>query len=97
MKLGKQQVKHIAKLARLELTAEEENKFPGQLSSILEYVEKLKEVDTNGVEPTSQVTGLENSIRDDTIEEISEKAREGILDSAPDKDGELFKVKSVFE
>ena len=59
-------VSHVAKLANLPLTESEEKKFDSQLGSILEYVEKLQEVATENVEPTSQVTGLENVTREDT-------------------------------
>lgn len=58
-------VRHVAKLANLPLKKEEEKKFEKQLSEILSYIEKLKEVDTENVEITSQVTGLENVTRED--------------------------------
>ena len=93
--LTTKEIKHIAKLARLELTAEEEEKFSRQISSILEYVEKIKKLDTKGVEPISQITGLEDVMRDDNS--VNSGIQEEILKSAPDRDGNLFKVKSVFE
>ncbi len=65
--LTRDEVLHIAKLARLELTSEEINKMTTELSSILGYVEMLNEVDTSGVEPTAQVTGITNALRDDTV------------------------------
>jgi aspartyl-tRNA(Asn)/glutamyl-tRNA(Gln) amidotransferase subunit C len=58
--LSEDQVKHIAKLAKLSLNEKEVKKFSGQLSDILDYIDTLSEVDTEGVEPTSQVTGLTN-------------------------------------
>lgn len=61
------QVAHIAKLARLELTPEEEKRMPKELSSILGYVEMLSELHTDNVEPTAQVTGLTNAFRDDDV------------------------------
>ncbi len=61
-------VPHIAKLANLPLTEEETKKFETQLSSILHYVEKLKNIDTKSVKPTSQITGLENVTREDKAE-----------------------------
>lgn len=61
------QVRHIAKLARLALTDAEVENFTTQLSSILTYVEQLNEVDCAGVEPTSQVTKLQNVTRPDTM------------------------------
>ena len=65
--LTKDQVRHIAKLARLKLSDEEVEKFTTELTSILLYVEMLQSVDTKGVEPTEQVTGLQNSLREDSI------------------------------
>lgn len=95
--LSIQQVEHIAKLARLELTREEKEMYVSQLSSILDYVEKLNEVNTNGVEETSQVTGLINATREDEPRVAPKELVEGILSNAPDKEEGLFKVKSVFE
>lgn len=63
--LTEEQVKHVAKLARLELTDGEARKFAGQLSDVLSYMEILDEVDTEKVKPTSQVTGLVNVLRND--------------------------------
>ncbi len=90
------EVEHIAELARLELTGKEKEMFVEQLSSILDYVEKLQEVDTQGVEETSQVTGLVNATRKDQEEESPKELINDILDNAPDKEEGLFKVKSVF-
>lgn len=66
--LSNEEIQHIAKLARLGLKDGEAEKFLQQLNDILGYVEQLKEVDTEGVEPTSQVTGLENVSRTDVVE-----------------------------
>ncbi|MCK5460344.1 Asp-tRNA(Asn)/Glu-tRNA(Gln) amidotransferase subunit GatC [Candidatus Parcubacteria bacterium] len=93
--LTTKEIKHIAKLARLELTAEEEEKFSRQISSILEYVEKIKKLDTKGIEPISQITGLENVTRDDNAVDFG--IQKDILKSAPERESDLFKVKSVFE
>ncbi len=65
--LTKDQVRHIAKLARLTLTDTELEKFPKELTSILQYVDMLREVNTEGVEPAAQVTGQTNVFRDDVI------------------------------
>ncbi len=61
------QVRHIAKLARLTLTDEEVERFTKDLTSILQYIDMLKEVDTSSVEATAQVTGQSNVFRDDHI------------------------------
>lgn len=71
--LSNEEVQHIAKLARLDLKDGEAQKFSQQLNDILGYVEQLKEVDTEGVEPTSQVTGLENVSREDVVDRFCEK------------------------
>lgn len=67
--LTKAQVLHIATLARLRLTDEEAEKFTSELTSILQYVDMLGEVDTKGVEPTAQVTGQTNVFRADRVRE----------------------------
>ncbi|MFH0852045.1 MAG: Asp-tRNA(Asn)/Glu-tRNA(Gln) amidotransferase subunit GatC [bacterium] len=92
-------VKHIAKLARLGLTGEEEKKFAKDLSSILDFVTKLKEADTKNVEPTAQVTGVFNIFRQDEInmEGQGEQARKQILENAPAKEKGYIKVKRVLE
>ena len=59
------QVRHIAKLARLRLSDAEVEKFSTELTAILQYVDMLQEVNTEGVPPTEQVTGLSNALRDD--------------------------------
>jgi len=71
--LSDKEVQHIAKLARLGLKEGEVSKFAKQLSEILEYTEQLNEVDTENIEPTSQVTGLENVSREDKVERFCEK------------------------
>lgn len=86
-------VSHVAKLANLPLKKEEEKKFEKQLSDILTYVEKLKEVDTKNVETTSQVTGLENITREDiTTPSLSQ---EETLSNTKSQHNGLFKVKAI--
>ena len=80
MKLTKQQVQHVATLARIGLTDAEVTKFQTQLSGILDYVEQLNEVNTDGVEPTAQVTGLTNVTREDEVRAKGQSA-------SPPKDG----------
>ena len=88
-------VDQVAKLARLGLTAKEKEKFKKELSSILEFVEKLKKVDTSKVEPIAQVIGLENIMRQDE-EGLKDKERqEKILKLAPQRKGKYVKVKAV--
>lgn len=97
MQLSKQEIQHIAKLARLELTDAELEKYGGQLSAVLNYIDQLKEVDVSGVEPTAQVTGLENMWREDKVENWDEKEIEAALKDAPEREGRFIKVKRVIE
>ena len=76
--LTEEQVRHIAKLARIALTDEEVKKFTGQIGNVLEYVDMLQEVDTDGVPETSQVTGLTNVMEEDEIRP-SQSSREELL------------------
>ena len=66
-KLTKKDVLHVAKLAKLSLTSFETSKFQKQLAKVIDYISELNEVDTAGVEPTSQTTGLENVFRQDVV------------------------------
>ena len=88
-------VAHVAKLANLPLKPEEKEKFEKQLSEILSYVEKLKEVDTKDVETTSQVTGLENVTRED--ETILSLSQEEALKNAKSTHNGFFKVKAILD
>jgi aspartyl-tRNA(Asn)/glutamyl-tRNA(Gln) amidotransferase subunit C len=95
MKLTIEQVEHIARLARLNLTAQEKAKYAEQLSGILEYMDALQTVDTTAVEPTSQVTGLVNISRDDRI--IESGISEELVACAPvSRDGYVV-IPKVFE
>ncbi len=94
MAITRDDVKHIAKLARIELKAEELEKFRSDLNKVLGYVEVLKTVDTEGVEPLATVTGLENVWREDEAEES--EVQEEIVKNAPERKGKFIKVKKVF-
>ena len=86
-------VKHVAKLANLTLKDAEVERFEKQLSSILDYVKKLQEVDTSKVEETSQVTGLENVERKDSAQ--PSLSQDEALSNAKDKYNGMFKVKAI--
>ncbi|OGH43638.1 MAG: asparaginyl/glutamyl-tRNA amidotransferase subunit C [Candidatus Levybacteria bacterium RIFCSPLOWO2_02_FULL_37_18] len=88
-------VSHVAKLANLPLTDEEKKKFENQLSSVLKYVEKLREVDTSKVEETSQVTGLENVLREDQA--APSLSQGDALKNAKSKHNGLFKVPAILD
>jgi aspartyl-tRNA(Asn)/glutamyl-tRNA(Gln) amidotransferase subunit C len=76
------QVRHIAKLARLTLSEAEVAKFATEMSAILQYVDMLQEVDTSAVEPTAQVTGQTNALREDVIKPNS-TAPDALLECSP--------------
>lgn len=92
--LNAEQVLHIAKLARLGLGAEEGEKFAKQLSEILAHMQMLNEVDTDDVEPTSQVTGLTNVAREDKVARFCEKDELLACTELP-VEKEQIKVKTV--
>lgn len=77
--LSDDEVKHVAKLARIHLKDEEVSLFAKQLSDVLDYMEILNKADVEGVEETSQVTGLENVMEEDEIKK-SQSSREELLD-----------------
>ena len=97
MQLTKQEIEHVAKLARLELSEEEINKYGEQLSGVLSYIDQLTEVDTKGVEPTAQVTGLQNSWREDEIMDWQDSERPAALELAPELEDGQLKVRRVLE
>ncbi|MBT3834816.1 Asp-tRNA(Asn)/Glu-tRNA(Gln) amidotransferase subunit GatC [Candidatus Peribacteria bacterium] len=80
--LSKKDVRHIAKLSRLKLSEEEVEKFSKELTSILDYIDILNELDTDNVEPTAQVTGLTNVFREDKVLE-PESSKEDLLNCSP--------------
>ena len=96
MHLSSEEINHLAELARMELSDKEKQMFGEQLSSILEYLEKLQAVDTTDVPPTAQVTGLENVWREDEIKNCDEAMRKRLLDNLPEREGDLLKTKAVF-
>ncbi len=96
MKLTKKQTQHISNLAELNLSNEEIAKFQKQLSSILEYVDLLDEVDTENVKTTAQTTGLKNSYREDKPSKDQCLTQEETLSNAPEKQDGHIKTKAVF-
>lgn len=95
--LSKDEVKHIAKLARLDLTQQELLKFRKDLSSILGYVGKLKEVDISGVEPMTHSVFLENIVRGDNQEPKFKELVSKLLKLAPKIKEGYFKVNSILK
>lgn len=95
MKLTKEDVEHVAHLARLNFREEEKEKFTSQLNDILIYMDILNKVDTAGVEPMTHAISLNNAFRDDTVKESI--GSETTLSNAPDRMGESFRVPKVIE
>ena len=95
MKITKEEVLYVANLARLEMDEEYIDKFARQIGTILEYVDTLNRVDTEGVPPTSHAIFLTNAFREDEIKEHLD--REAALANAPEKEDENFVVPKVIE
>ena len=95
LKITKDEVKHVAHLARLDFSEAEQEKFTSQLNDILMYMEKLNEVDTAGVEPMSHAIALNNAFRDDQVGESV--GHDLALSNAPDPRGHFFRVPKVIE
>lgn len=89
-------VKKVTKLANLQLTPDEEEKYSEQLSKILGYIDQLNEVDTTNVEPTYNVSGLSNVMRKDEVGECTITQEDAISNAPKKKDG-FFVTKGVFE
>ncbi len=95
MIISKNDVEHVAKLARLEVSEEEKEELTGQLNNILDYVSKMNKIDTNNIKPTSHVLHLKNVFREDVAKENLN--REKVFLNAPEHDGEHFIVPQVIE
>jgi aspartyl-tRNA(Asn)/glutamyl-tRNA(Gln) amidotransferase subunit C len=90
--ISREQVLHVARLARLRLSEEEVGRMAGELSGILEHVDRMGKLDLEGVEPTSHVVELENVLRAD--EPWPSWPKETVLEQAPDPDRGAFRVPS---
>ena len=85
----------MASLARLEFSAAEEEVLTGQLDSILQYVDKLNQVDTSGVEPLAHAVDIVNAFRDDRV--VNQPAPDSLLANAPEREKDFFKVPKIIE
>ncbi len=94
-KIDTNQVKKVAKLSRLELTDSEIEEFTGQLGAIIEYVEKMNELDTKNVEPLAHCLPISNVFREDSVKESL--GTEKVLANAPKKDEMFFIVPKILE
>jgi aspartyl-tRNA(Asn)/glutamyl-tRNA(Gln) amidotransferase subunit C len=93
MKISRQEILHVAHLARLELDDDAIEKFTGQIGTVLEYVDQLKAVDTAGVKPTSHAISLTNAFREDA--EKKHLKTDKVLANAPERDEGSFIVPKV--
>ena len=91
--LNKDEVRHIAALARIGLSEEEIGRFSKDLSAVLDWVEQLKEVDVKNIEPTAHITGMVDVMREDKTADFAGKNK--IIELFPDKKDGYDKVKSV--
>jgi aspartyl-tRNA(Asn)/glutamyl-tRNA(Gln) amidotransferase subunit C len=95
MALAREAVRHIALLARLELSDEEERTFTEQLDNILQHFEKLSTLNTDAVDPTAHVMDLQPAYRADVVS--NPPADEALRVNAPARDGDFFKVPKIIE
>ncbi|MBI5966603.1 MAG: Asp-tRNA(Asn)/Glu-tRNA(Gln) amidotransferase subunit GatC [Deltaproteobacteria bacterium] len=95
MKITKEEVEHVALLARLKFREIEQERFTTQLNSILEYMDKLRELDTTKVEPTFHAVARTNVFREDSLKPSI--PRDLSLKNAPDGDRGFFRVPKIIE
>ncbi len=95
MSLSKHEVEHIADLARLDLSEEEKDRYREQLSAILDYARRLKELDTAGIQPTSSLLEAGNVLRPD--QPRPSLPPESVLSNAPQVQDGQFKVPRIFD
>lgn len=91
--IDSEQVRKVANLARLELTADEEAQFTTQLGSILDYIEQLNQLDVTNIIPTTRAIDVSNITREDILQPYAD--REAILNSAPQQEGDFFRVPKI--
>ncbi len=95
MPLTLEEVQHIAELAKLELTEDEQARFREQLSAVLDYAAQLRAVDTSAIPPTATVLPLRTVLRDDIVRPSA--PREDLLANAPEQEAGCFRVPAVLE
>jgi len=95
MKISKEEVEHVALLARLKFSEAEKERFTIQLNSILEYMDTLKELDTTEVEPTFHAVARKNVFRDDQV--LPSSPQDLAMRNAPDGDRGFFRVPKIIE
>ena len=94
-KISLKEVEHVARLSRLELSQADKERMRAQLDSILAYIDKLRTLDTEGVEPTSHAVPMTNVMREDTARPSLPQS--AMLANAPDRSGDFFRVPKIIE
>jgi aspartyl-tRNA(Asn)/glutamyl-tRNA(Gln) amidotransferase subunit C len=94
-KITRREVEHVARLARLELTEEEQERMTAQLDSILGYIDTLNELDTSQVEPTTTVIPMVSVMREDVVRQSL--SQDEALANAPDREDVYFRVPRIIE
>ena len=95
MKITSEEIRHVAILARLDLTPDEQERLTGQLGRILEYMDKLNELDTAGVEPMSHAVDAVNVLRPDRA--VNQPQTEALLRNAPAREDDFLSVPKIIE
>lgn len=95
MAIDRKTVEHVAKLARLQLTGEELDRYGKQLGAILDYIAKLEKLDVSGLEPLAHAVDTDNVFRED--EPRPSISRDAALQNAPEKTGDFFVVPKIVE
>lgn len=95
MTISREEVEHVARLARLDLTPEEIEMFRGQLSVVLERARRIQALPLDDVPPTAHPVEMRNVLRSDTV--VPPQAPERVLDNAPEREGPLFRVPRIRE
>lgn len=97
MSLTRQEILKVSELAHIKLADDEIDKFRDQMSSVLDYVGQLSEVDVKGIEPAAHISGVSNVLRNDEVLSKDPATRKILIEAAPEHEGDLIKVKSVFK
>ena len=92
-KISSDDVRKVAQLARLEIPADQIETYTEQLEEILSYVDRLQEIDTNNIPPTTRAVEVVNAMRDDLVEVNC--SREDLLNQAPQREGDFFRVPKI--
>lgn len=93
--ISEKEIEHIVKLARLKLTEKEMEKMKKEIPPILDYFQKLKEVDISKIEPSYHSVPIENVMRTDKVKSSEPEVRKKIIEQAPESENKYFKVKPI--